>query len=177
MQLNNSTRKIEQRIYPMVYNHETISQISKPEVKLIGRVVKSVRTIQEWNRNHKRTGEHLNFECHSICIALASFTPNLKVVHGCYCGIRQYWRKGKLKNWKLVTNDHSWLKTPHGNIIDPHPVGIVASDPLVVIGLGKDSPYGSGLYVRGHIQKKKYTSRKVRKQTKALRAFLAKNPA
>jgi hypothetical protein len=160
----------------MVYNHSTLSQLSKPEAKLISRVVRLVRTLSERNDDPKRkTSDHRDFNCHSLCKALGSAIPELKVVHGCYCGFEQGWRKGKLVKWKMVTNDHSWLKTPHGNIIDPHPVGIIAKDPLIVIGRGKDAPYGSGLYVPGHISRKKYDSKKVLRWAKALRAFFAKN--
>jgi len=156
----------------MVHNHSTLAQMSMTDAVLTSKVVKAVEAIKEYNNDPKRKTPALNFKCHSICIALASFIPKLTVVHGGYTGAKQKWHKGKLIGADLVVNDHSWLRTPRGNIIDPQPVGIIAAHPLFVIGRGKDAPYGSGLYVRGHIFKKRYKNKKVSKQTKALKRFL-----
>lgn len=156
----------------MVWNDSTIRQIGKREGQTIYEVAKVIIAISEWNSDPAHAKKKLNFECHSICMVLAKFIPNLTVVHGCYCGARQRWRKGKLVDWKLETIDHTWLRTSRGNIIDPHPVAIIAGKPLVVIGRGKDAPFGSGLYVRGRIARKRYDNRKVRGRIRRLSAFL-----
>ena len=96
----------------MVWNSATISQASKTDARLMTHVTQARACIEEWNDDPKQSDAFLDYQCHSICIALASIIPGLTVVHGCYCGLKQKWHKGKFVDLAWTAKDHSWLTTP-----------------------------------------------------------------
>ena len=93
--------------------------------------------------------DHFTFNCHSVCRALQCVFGKEKVavVDGSYLGI-DIGTETKQVDFKL--NDHSWLTTPSGAIIDPYPtgiIGIISLCPLLVVNTGRYRVFGGSRYV------------------------------
>jgi hypothetical protein len=90
------------------------------------------------------------FNCHSVCRALQEVLgkDRVTVVDGHYVGIDTGTRESEFVEFQM--NDHSWLTTPTGAIIDPYPtgiIGIISLCPLLVVNSGPYRVYGGSRYV------------------------------
>jgi|GEM_PF-1320875 len=90
------------------------------------------------------------FNCHSVCRALQEVLGKKQVivVDGYYVGIDMGTRENEQVEFQM--NDHSWLTTPTGAIIDPYPtgvIGIISLCPLLVVNSGPWRVYGGSRYI------------------------------
>jgi hypothetical protein len=103
-----------------------------------------------------RTGEYVSklpksynpsMNCHSICRALARCVPEVKVVDGLYLGM-ECQRNGDPDHIGIILRNcnHSWLITPDRAIIDPYPVGIIITNPILIGQKGPRTVFGHQMY-------------------------------
>ncbi len=146
----------------MVYNHSTLTHVTKLDKHLMVEVTKIIKAL--FDHNHSITSDRrLNFDCHSICRAISLYLPALVTIDGSYAGYKHITRKGVLR-MRPCYSRHSWLLTPDRAVIDPHPVGVITLAPLLAIGQGKDAPFGSGLYIPDMRIHKSVSTREMRKK-------------
>jgi len=159
----------------MVFNHVNCKNITNKDEELFVLVTNIIYALSdEWKKSRIRPldMEYLNFNCHSICRAISIISPDLHVVSGSYVGLKHISLKEDDLKLDPCWNDHSWLVTPDGAIIDPHPVGVITVAPLLAVGKGKNAPHGYGLYVPDWRIVTKITNRKLIRQSHCLHEFI-----
>jgi hypothetical protein len=99
-----------------------------------------------WETNLKWQYRSLN--CHSMVRMMSILFDELTVIDGTLIGLEVDVEAGKVKTKKT---NHSWLETPDGNIIDPYPMGIIATTCAILIPTSKTqyTIHAGNLYVKG----------------------------
>jgi hypothetical protein len=105
-------------------------------------ILQTTEHIQKLPQSHWPT-----LNCHSICRALAICIPEVKVVDGLYLGL-ECQRNGIPQQVAVEIRNcsHSWLVTPDEAIIDPYPVGIIITNPILIGPKGPRTVFGHQLY-------------------------------
>ena len=139
----------------MLINSNALSLIPKEDSRWYRKVSDLFeifrRAVSEDHRaklpTHLKRVCSVDFECHSIAVAVSIIFPELKAVHGIYCGVRHIEEKKMLN-----TCSHSWNVAPGGTIIDSYPVGVISGGPVIVISHGLYKDFGSGHYHQRPLQ-------------------------
>lgn len=131
----------------MLINQSLMQTFTKRDKLLYARVIQLLSVLGDYAHKQSKERKLPTHRCHSICRAVRANIRQLRVVDGFYCGLKKV-TISKMR-WKIepIWNDHSWLVTPDGAIIDPYPVGLIACNPVLVVASGTYAPFGSGLYV------------------------------
>ena len=105
--------------------------VSNSDLFIYSEIVDIVRKMIFDSRNIRDArGQQLQYNCHSICRALAAVYPKLTVVDGYHFSVEirtDGWIRPKVTGRTM----HSWLKTPDGAIIDPRPTSVLSLNPIM----------------------------------------------
>jgi hypothetical protein len=114
---------------------------------------------------------NISLNCHSITRFIAHGIPDLKVVTGSYFGV--FPQEAGARSLKCDYCPHSWLVTPDGAILDPYPVGILATESAVLVSTKEEYwNFGASFYFRdGGRQEER---EKGRKQAQSIIRFFRK---
>ena len=155
----------------MFFSKSIMRGTSRGDRKLYANVIEIVGPLGEYARKNPAR-KNLDFECHSVCRAIAMVMPLLKVVDGQYLGAESKACEGGFFKAKLFTCEHSWLITPSGSIIDPYPVAIFSAVPILILNRGEYRHYGGGHYVENFSITRKISDRKMYRKSFVLARML-----
>lgn len=126
-----------------MHNEELFNSVTRADRLLLVRVADLANQLHDnaYKIKEKNAKYNLRFECHSICRAFHIHLPELTVVDGNFFGIEK-----KDDAIYLQLNDHSWLLTPDGAIIDPYPVGFLTIGPMMTVRSGIAANFGGNMY-------------------------------
>ena len=107
-------------------------RVSEADVSLLYRVQYVIQELSRTITESRKLFPLCNvvLDCHSITRFLAKGIPELEVVTGSYLGISR--TEGERKA-AVSYCPHSWLVTPDGAILDPYPVGVFATESVVLV--------------------------------------------
>ncbi|MFA6076699.1 MAG: hypothetical protein WC735_01335 [Candidatus Paceibacterota bacterium] len=151
----------------MILNNAVLQSFGKTDKRWWMKVLNLSLVTQEYATKLPKSVKFPTFECHTICRAIAKHIHGLKVVDGYYVGVAQQHRNGKVVA-QLQYCEHSWLVTPSGSIIDPYPVGCLATNPILVVNRGKYKNFGGDLYWPDRFITKKVCTQRLREKVKIL---------
>ena len=148
----------------MIFNTALDGALSKGDRELWLKVLDAVMVAGDQGRKLPKHYSGVTVECHSICRGLAMHISGLKLVDGHYIGLDSTEKEGG-REFEIRHCDHSWLETPSGAIIDPYPVGFLATNPIVIPSTGKYLPFAKGSYVPSHSVTSKIATRKTHRKS------------
>ncbi len=94
-------------------------------------------------KKQNRNGYIPQVECHTVARIIKLLIPDLKLHNGCVSGILY-----DSDTPHLIKMRHSWLSTPSGTIIDPHPSGILSLQIVLIVPNSNtiNDAFGHSLY-------------------------------
>lgn len=152
----------------MIHNSQHILNTTKLDRQLFGEVLDL--TLKGWvqaeNFEHV---DRLNFECHSISLAISRIIPQLTCIHGLLIGmVKSECPDTKEQILRFAPTIHSWLLTPDGSVIDAYPVGFMSCNPVLVITRGQPSYSGGMFYKPDKNVGPKYITREIYRKSVVL---------
>lgn len=120
----------------------------------------------------ERTVKFDDLTCHSICRALAINIKDLTLVDGYFLGLTPS-SDGVAGSMVIAKCDHSWLVTPDKAIIDPYPVGFMATNPVIVGHESVYTPFGTELYKASENVTHRVSNRKLFRRSYVLSKLMA----
>jgi hypothetical protein len=132
----------------MYFNNENHRAVTPKDTELLFGVCVALKSQliaieKEQKRNPKWRWDDVN--CHCVARFISILFKELIVVDGMLIGADIDLKKSKAS---LKYTLHSWLKTPDGNIIDPYPMGVIATTTALLIPTSgtKYCAHGGNLY-------------------------------
>lgn len=131
----------------MFENKRMTALVSLEDQKLLADVSVVNRRLLEAGAKLKSFHKiFLQYDCHIICRAIAHHLPQLLVEDGFYLSFRLDTTQTP-PDAEMGQTLHSWLRTKNGSIIDPYPVGLVTTHPLLLPQAIKTVESLAGQYV------------------------------
>lgn len=131
----------------MFINYSLEPHTTPKDQKLWGEVMMLILRTEKYVAKLPKS-HNPNLNCHSICRALARCVPEVKVVDGLYLGMECQRNGDPDQIGVMIRNcSHSWLVTPDGAIIDPYPVGIIITNPILIGPKGPRTVFGREMYL------------------------------
>jgi len=137
----------------MIFNKVLFKSITQQDKQLLCKVMDALIAASDYiNADPNR--RDLTVDCHSICRALAQNIPELQVVDGVHLGLTRRRVKKKVTLKLSHSGFHSWLRTPHGAIIDAYPMGFISANPVLIPTKGHLRFFASSFYIEDPATKK-----------------------
>lgn len=117
----------------MYFVNETTKAVTDKDLTFLRQICVLLRTLCFVNGRQKKTNPHfatVQMECHSIARLLSLIFKELTLIDGVIVGFDLLPEQGKVTP---VQTYHSWLITPDGAIIDPYPMGLIATTSALLI--------------------------------------------
>jgi hypothetical protein len=117
----------------MYFRNSNTNAVTDKDMSLLFGVCTILKTQmfiqnQMWRTNSKWAFRAVN--CHSVTRFISLLFQELKVIDGTLVGLEINLDAGQVKTKKT---NHSWLETPDGNIIDPYPMGVIATTGAILV--------------------------------------------
>jgi hypothetical protein len=130
----------------MFINHSLEPHVTDLDQKLWGKVMMLILETAKYVQDLPKL-QKPGLNCHSLCRALAHCVSEVKVVDGLYLGTECH-RNGNPNQVSVEIRNctHSWLVTPDEAIIDPYPVGIIITNPILIGPKGPRTVFGYQMY-------------------------------
>ncbi|MEO8638271.1 MAG: hypothetical protein ABI430_05240 [Candidatus Taylorbacteria bacterium] len=154
----------------MIFNSVLMKAVTQNDknlwLKVMDTIFRATNYIRSFPDKHRCV-----VECHSICRALGLHIPELKVVDGSFLGLETR-AVDNGREFDVRCCDHSWLLTPDKAIIDPYPVGIIVTNPVLIPANGKYKWWGKECYIADHSVAKRVVDRDLVRKSSILLRFI-----
>ena len=151
----------------MFFNTKLCEAITRRDKELWLKMMNIMNLVGNNSLSGMAERSDLYVNCHSICRALAILVPELTVIDGDFIGVKPTVIQGRTE-YLIMRGEHSWLTTPDDAIIDPYPMGCIATTPIIMGPKGPYVVYGKELYVPNVETTRTAIGRKVWRQTHVL---------
>ena len=155
----------------MFFSNAVWEDTSKEDRHTCADVTELVMPVNEYAKKFFKRPDSIDFECHSVCRAIATLLNTVKVVDGHLLGITQKEDEASF-HFSLKFCDHSWLVTKSGTIIDPYPMGILCGTPLLICTRGKYASCAAGHYVKDFEVTQRISTSRIYRKSVVLAEFI-----